>query len=140
MDLGRFHVVLVHFPIALALAAVLGDVLWIIWRKDFFRSAALYCLILAALAAIPTVVTGDLHLDAQQYSADFQSVAVKHKDLGIASMCVLLAAALVRTLRKNRPKGWWLGVYVVLIAAAGALVCLTGHFGGQLSHGLGFLF
>jgi uncharacterized membrane protein len=140
MDLGRFHVILVHFPVALALAAVLGDVLWIIWRKDFYRSAAFYCLILAAVGSIPTVVTGDLHLDTKQYGPDYQFVAERHEALGIASMCVLLAAGLVRAIRKNRPKGWWLGAYVALIAAVAVLVSLTGHYGGQLSHGLRFLF
>jgi uncharacterized membrane protein len=140
MALGKFHVVLVHFPIALALAAVLGDVLWIIWRKDFFRSAAFYCLLLAALAAIPTVITGDIHLDAQQYTGEFQSIAQKHQAFGIASMCVLLAASLVRAIRRNRPKGWWLGVYVVLIAAIAVLISITGYYGGDLSHGAHYLF
>jgi uncharacterized membrane protein len=134
MALGKFHVVLVHFPIALALAAVLGDVLWIIWRKDFFRSAALYCLLLAALAAIPTVITGDMHLDEQSYIGHMQSIAEKHQDFGIASMCVLIAAGLVRTLRRNNPRGWWLGAYVLLIVAVAVLISLTGYYGGHLSH------
>ena len=142
MALGKFHVMLVHFPIALALAAVLGDVLWVIWRKDFFRSAALYCLLLAAVAAIPTVITGDMHLDEKQYSrdSDYYPIAEKHQDFGIASMCVLIAAGLVRAVRRNRPTGWWLGAYVVLVAAVAALISITGYYGGDLSHGVGFLF
>jgi uncharacterized membrane protein len=131
MALGKFHVVLVHFPIALAVAAVLGDVLWIIWRKDFFRSAAFYCLLLAALTAIPTVITGDQHLDEQHYSGSLQSIAQKHESFGIASMCVLIAAAGVRAIRRNRPKAWWLGVYVLLIAAIAALISITGYYGGD---------
>jgi uncharacterized membrane protein len=142
MALGKFHVILVHFPIALAMAAVLGDVLWIIWRKDFFRGAAFYCLLLAALAAIPTVVTGDMHLDEKQYAPDseYSPIAEKHEDFGIASMCVLIAAALVRAVRRNQPKGWWLGAYVVLIAAIAALISITGYYGGDLSHGPRYLF
>lgn len=140
MGLGKFHVILVHFPIALALAAVLGDVLWIIWRKDFFRGAALYCLLLAALAAIPTVVTGDIHLDDKEYTGEYQSLAEKHEEFGIASMCVLIAAALVRSLRRNRPTGWWLGAYVLLVAAIAALISITGYYGGDLSHRPGYLF
>jgi uncharacterized membrane protein len=142
MALGKFHVILVHFPIALALAAVLGDVLWIIWRKDFFRSAAFYCLLLAAVAAIPTVITGDMHLDDKQYAPDseYYPIAEKHEDFAIASMCVLIAAAGLRAVRRNRPTGWWLAAYVVLVAAVAALISITGYYGGDLSHGVGFLF
>ena len=140
MALGKFHVILVHFPIALALAAVLGDVLWIIWRKDFFRGAAFYCLLLAAVAAIPTVITGDMHLDDKGYTGEYLSLAEKHQDFGIASMCVLLAAGLVRAVRRNRPTGWWLGAYVVLIVAIAALISITGYYGGDLSHGEHYLF
>lgn len=140
MALHKFHVLLVHFPIALAMAAVLGDILWATLRKDFFRGAAFYCLLLAALAAIPTVITGDMHLDAKGYTGDFAAIAETHEDFGIASMCVLIGAALVRAIRKNHPKGWWLGAYVVLIAAVAVLIALTGYYGGELSHGVGYLF
>ena len=140
MALHKFHVLLVHFPIALAMAAVLGDILWAGIRKDFFRGAGFYCLLLAAVAAIPTVVTGDMHLDAKGYTGDFATLAETHGNFGIASMCVLIAAAGLRAIRKNQPKGWWLGAYVVLIAAVAVLIALTGYYGGDLSHGVGYLF
>ena len=139
MAFGKLHVLLVHFPIALGLAAVLGDLLWAVWRKDFFRQAAFYCLLLAALAAIPTVIAGEMHLDAQQYAASVQDLAETHEGLGIATLCVLAAAAVLRCLRRNRLAGWWLAGYAVLAAAIVVLVSLTGHWGGMVSFGPHYL-
>jgi uncharacterized membrane protein len=141
MEIGRLHVVIVHFPVALAVAAVVADVLWLIFRKDFFRMAGFYCLIFASASAIPAVITGDAHLDEENYaSAPTQAaIAETHEDLGIAAMCVALAAAAVRVVRRNRPRKWWLAGYGVLAAALLVLITLTGHYGGMLSHGEDFL-
>ncbi len=139
MDFGKLHVMLVHCPIALGLAAVLADAIWLISKKDFFRQAGLWCLLLAALAAIPTVIAGDSHLDTKIYLGEAKKVANLHETLGYITMGVLLAAALLRCIRKNRPAGAWLGVYAVFMAAATGLISLTGYYGGELTHGIRFL-
>lgn len=139
MNLGKLHVLLVHFPVALTLAAALGDVGWAVCRRDFYRQAAFYCLILAAVAAVPTVITGELHLEGRQYQGQMQSIAETHEDLGIASLCVLAPAAVLRAVRGNRPRGWWLRAYVVLMAAVVALIVLTGHYGGMVTFGPNYL-
>jgi uncharacterized membrane protein len=139
MDIGKLHVLLVHFPIALTLAAALGDILWALRRKDFYRQAGFYCLLLAALAAIPTVITGDQHLDRQQYAGIMQQIADTHNDLGITTLGVLLAAAAVRAARRNLLRRWWLVTYAVLMAAAAILVTVTAHFGGRLTFGPDYL-
>jgi len=139
MDFGKLHVMLVHFPIALGLAAVLADAIWLISKKDFFRQAGLWCLLLAALSAIPTVIAGDSHLDAQIYIGEVKRIAGIHETLGYLTMGVLLAAALLRCIRKNRPAGAWLGIYAVLMAGAAGLISLTGYYGGELTHGINYL-
>ena len=58
MHLGKLHVLVLHFPIAMAIAAVAADILWLITRRLIFRSAGAYCLVLTLIAAIPTIVTG----------------------------------------------------------------------------------
>ena len=52
------HVVLIHFPIALFLVAVAFDILAVWANKDAWRQFAYLNLTLAALAVIPTVLTG----------------------------------------------------------------------------------
>lgn len=139
MDFGKLHVLLVHFPIALALAAALADILWTVRRRDFLRHAAFYCIILAALGAIPTVIAGDALLESMNLTGELHEIAETHEALGITTMCVLCAAAVLRAIRRNQLKGWWLAGYGVLIFAAVVLVSLTGHFGGQIAFGVNYL-
>lgn len=141
MEIGKLHVILVHFPIALALSAVLADILWAATKKDFFRSAGMYCLILAAIAIIPTAYTGGALLDMEQSTLKppYVEIAHIHRALAITSLCLVIAAAVVRSLQKNRPKGWWLAVYIVLIVLMAGFISATGHFGGMLTHGEDYL-
>ena len=139
MEFGKLHVLLVHFPIALGLSAALADAIWLILKKDFFRQAGLYCLILAALAAIPAVIAGDMHLESEIYLGQMHQIAETHETLGYCTLGVLIAATLLRSIRKNRLAGAWLGVYGVIVLAAVALISLTGYYGGELTHGTRFL-
>ncbi len=135
MEFGKLHVLLVHFPIALGLSAVLADVIWLILKKDFFRQAGLYCLILAAISAGPAAATGNAHLDNKLYLGQMQDAAETHETLAYCTLGVLVAALLLRAIRKNRLAGAWLGVYGVAIFAAVVLISLTGFYGGILTHG-----
>jgi uncharacterized membrane protein len=42
MDFGKMHLLVLHFPIALIVAAAVADVLRLITRRPFFRNASLY--------------------------------------------------------------------------------------------------
>jgi mono/diheme cytochrome c family protein len=56
--LGKFHPLLLHFPIALVLAAGAGEA-WSVWQRRWTPSESVrFCLWLGALAAIPTVGSG----------------------------------------------------------------------------------
>ena len=54
------HVVLVHFPIALFITAVVFDVLHRFTKSPGFADAAYYNLFVAAVSTVPVVVTGIL--------------------------------------------------------------------------------
>src|SRR5437667_121134 len=56
--LGKFHVLLLHFPIALVLAGGAGEA-WSVWRRNPHPAESVqFCLRLAALAALPTATLG----------------------------------------------------------------------------------
>jgi len=63
MNFGTLHFQILHFPIALILAAALAELLALITRRDFFADAGKYCILGAALMAIPTVLAGDALAD-----------------------------------------------------------------------------
>jgi uncharacterized membrane protein len=133
MAWGKLHLLVLHFPIALILATLLADGLFLATKRGFFKTAGLYCLILAALAAIPTVIFGDILLDAEEFTGAAAALAETHESLGIATLVVTLLAAGVRLARRGEPRGVWAYGYAALIVAAGVLVSLAGHWGGMLA-------
>ena len=141
MEIGKLHVLLVHFPIALALSAVLADFLFVVTRKDYFRICGLYCLVLAAIAIIPTAFTGDQLLDMEQskLTPEYLSIAHTHRNLAVISVVLVITAAIIRIAGKNHLKKWLLAAYTVLIILIFGFISATGHFGGMLTHGKDYL-
>jgi uncharacterized membrane protein len=139
MSIGKLHVVIVHFPIALAFCAVLADLLWIVTRKDRFRDAGIYCLVLAAISGLPVVVTGLAVARGPELVGDYVSIVTIHKYLGIASFIIAGLAAGIRLGCRQQLKRWWLIGYCILMLALVVAIALTGHYGGMLVHGKNFL-
>ena len=139
MDIGKFHVMLVHFPIALVLCAALADLLWVITRKESFKNAGLYCLVLATISAIPTVVTGLIEASGKEFAGQYVAIAKTHAYLAIACLVLAIAAASIRLASRGQMKKWWLGAYCILIIALAVGIAITGHYGGMLVHGKDFL-
>ncbi len=135
MNIGKLHVVIVHFPIALAVCAVLADLLWLATRKDSFKNAGMYCLALAGIWALPVVITGLI----KAWGWQFGGIVTVHKYLGIASFVIAVLAAGIRLGCRQRMKKWWLAGYCVLMLALAVCIALTGHYGGMLVHGQNFL-
>lgn len=139
MEIGRLHVVMIHLPIGLAMAAVLAEGLWGLTKRAFFAKAGLYCLILAAATAIPAVVTGHEHLENEAYTGTLAEIAETHEALGFLTLTVLIAAVAVRLLGGRLPRWVFFVVYVPLLVGVAALVTATGHYGGMLTHGVNYL-
>jgi len=131
--LGKFHLLCLHFPIALALAAGIAE-LWA-WRLRAPSPVVRFCLWLAAAAAVPTVVFGWLHAAAGEGAASLALLAT-HRWLGTAAGSWLLVVAVCNEIDARRGKRtWWVrGMLVVgvLLTAAAA------HFGGLLDRGVHF--
>jgi hypothetical protein len=133
--LGKFHLLLLHFPIALMLAAGLGEVV-AVWKGARVPSPAVqFCLALAALAAVPTVVLGWLHAAAGNGVASPQLLAA-HRWLGTAAGVWLVGIALAArrdALRGERGRGTRFALVIGV-----ALVAAVAHVGGLIAHGSDF--
>jgi uncharacterized membrane protein len=129
--LGRFHVLALHLPIGIIVAAVALD--WTARRATYRQLAVLspFLWALAAASAVLTVVLGYMHFAEGAFSGPS---AAAHRFFGtsVAVVCVAI---------------WWLSrrpelyrkVNVVTGVLALAAVTVTGHFGGNLTHGSSFL-
>src|SRR5262249_15939263 len=89
--IGKFHILVLHFPIALPLAAALGELL--AWRSLFPSRAGRFCTWLAAIAAVPTVLLGWLFAWEGQGKGNLD-LLFAHAWLGTAAGTWLLLTAL----------------------------------------------
>jgi uncharacterized membrane protein len=135
------HPAVVHFPIALALVALLLEALARHPRGRALEPAAALLVVLAAVGAIVTVVTGDLAHDAAVVPPAARELLHRHEELGEIAMwaLVVLAVARLALARCGRHRGAAAWLYLVLLAGAAGAVVTNGHLGGQavFRHGVG---
>ena len=127
------HIVLIHFPIALFLAAVLFDYL-AQWRKNkTLESAAYFNLLLAAISTVPVVLTG---LAAWQWALEGQKlkgVLLMHLVLGCVSAVLIWLAFLQHRRLRRSSRELSSRFRLVFEGLAVLVVGLTAHLGGFLS-------
>jgi uncharacterized membrane protein len=130
--IGKFHLLLLHFPIALAVVAG-GCEAWSAWKGNPAASRmARYCLWLAAVAVLPTVAFGWLHALGGP-GAGSPNLLLLHRWLGTAAGAWVIATAILveRAARRDGP-AWW---GRAMIFACVLLVSVVAHVGGMLAHG-----
>ena len=127
------HVVLIHFPIALFIAAVAFDYL-AQWRKDQTLAAVAYFnLLLAAVFTVPVVATG---LAAWQWALEGQKlkgILLMHLVLGCISSVLIWLVFWIHSRARRHPEESLPKYRLPIEAIAVLLVGLTGHLGGFLS-------
>ena len=132
--LGRLHPILVHFPIVLV--PLLTVLHLLIQQKGL--SSLMPWLQMGWLATLATLVfavgAGYLLYASGEYGGD---LVERHLQGGVVVTVVLIGAYLL-TLRQPDASTVSKSVLIALVIANGALV-YTGHQGGALTHGEGFL-
>jgi uncharacterized membrane protein len=122
---GHLHNKIVHFPLALGLAAAV--LLIVAPRWPAYEPAARVLLVAAALAAVAAYLTGGAQEEPFEDSP-FHSVVELHEKFGIATAITLWAGVALSFWARARR---FLPVYGVLLAL---LLASTGFLGGVLSH------
>jgi hypothetical protein len=131
--LGRFHVLVLHLPIGIIVALFVLE--WVS-RKDKYRYlqvAAPFMWGALALSALVTVLLGYMHFSEGGFTGPS---GYQHRWFGTAFAVLATAVALLRTSKfadDYRP------VFFPASAVLLLLVSITGHFGGNLTHGSTFL-
>ncbi len=135
--LGRFHVLFLHLPLGVLLLAVGMEVLarrarFRVDERSVLEPAMSLVWGFGALTAVATVVLGFMHASEPGFSG---AGLDRHRWAGTA---LAFTAVLVWAWRADAPasfaKTWPAGM-----AAIVALLVVTGHFGGVLTHGPDYL-
>lgn len=132
---GRVHPALVHVPIAALPIALVAFLVWLGSGKRSFSNADAIPLLIGALAAVPTYLTGLQAEAGQRFSADMHKIAEQHESAGLVVMVLALTLAALRIWRWNRLTGSWMWAYGVGLVMASAVVGITGYLGGNLVFG-----
>ena len=129
---GRFHVLMLHIPIGLLLLAVVLEVLIRRPRFAHLASSVSFVWLAGALAAAATVALGFMHAT----EPGFESPAVNaHKFAGVFLLLVAFLVWGMRTLETPLYQSAWPAFCAVVVG----LLALTGHYGGNLTHGETYL-
>lgn len=134
--LGQLHPLLVHFPLALLLAAVFAEFLLMIRKKPAYSAVTLFCLILGTLGAEVSAITGLSRTQFVHFRGDLSHLLAIHRGLGIfiAVFSALITLCYVFNLTKqNRVVIWVVRVFLLILTV---IVLLTGHVGGSLVYEL----
>ena len=126
------HVVLIHFPIALLIAAVAFDFMGQWTKRHRFIDAAYYNLVLAAISTVPVLATGLLAWQFQLEGQKVKGMLLLHLIAGCASSVIIWLVWWVH--RHARQQQFPLPGYRIAIEVlAVGVVAFTAHLGGFLS-------
>ena len=126
------HVVLIHFPIALLIAAVTFDFIAQWTKRNGLLDTAYYNLLVAAISTVPVLATGVLAWQFQLEGQKLKGNLLLHLVLGsVSSLMIWLVWWVHYRARRQRAP---LPTYRLAIEfVAVGVVALTAHLGGFLS-------
>ncbi len=130
------HVVLIHFPIALFISAVVFD--WIAHRtkKNEFADTAYYSLLAAAISALPVLVTGIFAWRFQLEGQKLKGILLWHVILACLTSVTICWAWWLHFRARYRTHA--LPKYRLAVELVGVgFVVITAHLGGVLSGVIG---
>lgn len=121
---GSWHLVLLHFPIALITMAVVAEGLRFCLKREF---PARFLLLSAAILSPITALLGWVYSHSFTYEGLMDTYLHWHMWLGITTAVLSIWIVCIR---ERSP------LYYLLLSALFMLVCLVGYFGGAMTFGM----
>jgi uncharacterized membrane protein len=134
-SIGKFHLLLLHFPIALVLAAAAGELVVIMTPRQAWRTVGIANIRAGAAIGVVTAITGWLF--ASSPLVDASASLEWHRWVGMAGAAGAIGAALLSSRLDVRSRRS-VFVYRFTLFVTALLVAITGHLGGTLVWGAGF--
>lgn len=133
ISLGRLHPLLVHLPIGILVLAFLMELYFRKKDSETENNIIIFTLAIAALSSVLSVASGWLLGENGGYD---ETLLFRHRwmAVGLAIGSVLLYFI------KKYPKNWSKNMYLPLFIFVMALLGLTGHYGGSMTHGEDYLY
>lgn len=135
---GNFHLILLHFPIALITMAAVSELLFFWYGNSLFNQASRFMVLAAAVTVIPTVLTGLAYGYNVPYEGVMASYFWWHRFFGLFTAFLAITTAVFRELPSQRfpyiRVAYYLCLFLLFIS-----VNMTAFLGGSLTFGIGHL-
>ena len=136
---GRMHPVLIHFPIALIVFALVAEVVSLFWKKPELRWTALLVLVCAAVTAIPAALAGWALSRDMLFAGRMAEIMTMHTWVGTSVVVAVWPLVFLRKWLDKHPSRRGRIIYLAGLGLLVAAIGLTVHLGGSLVYGLAFL-
>ena len=127
------HVVLIHFPIALFLVGVVFDVLAAWKQEPSLASVAFFNVILAAVAVIPTALTGVTAWQWELEGRRLHGILLLHLIFAAVASCLVLVCGYMHWMARRRDTTRRRSLRIALELLASAAIMAAAHLGGFVS-------
>ncbi len=133
--IGKFHPVVIHFPIALLMSALLAQILAAVWQYPRSLEAARVFILIGAPTAVLSAALGWATAVNARYVGELTDILFRHRWLGTGTAVVALLTLIASERYWRTPTPARRKVFMAALVGAALLAGLTGHFGATLIHG-----
>ncbi|AZQ63111.1 hypothetical protein EI427_12940 [Flammeovirga pectinis] len=130
---GRFHPLIVHLPIGFLVIAICFEIADRFRLVKGLKPAVSFALLIGTLSAITATIIGFMLATSGDYNAEMLAI---HKWAGIATTVISGAAYLISVDYLKIPN---YKVYRIVLFAIIIGLSITGHMGGNMTHGSDYL-
>lgn len=134
--LGRFHPLVVHLPIGFLFFAFMLELLGRKKKYKALTSAVPLALLSGFVSAVLACVLGYMLSLSGDYD---EGMLDSHFWFGVATTILVFVAWLIRVEKIKLPKKQSLKAHISTITLIVILLSVTGHYGGNLTHGSDYL-
>tara|TARA_R110001606_G_scaffold36032_7_gene103957 strand:- start:1556 stop:3613 length:2058 start_codon:yes stop_codon:yes gene_type:complete len=133
IQIGHLHPLFVHLPIGIILLTFLLEVYSRFIAKKSFDEVIEFTLLVAGVTALLSLGTGWLLGEESGYDED---ALFLHRWMAVAFTITTLLLYLVKRSKRNGVNKTYIPLFLVVLG----LISLTGHLGGNMTHGEDYLF
>jgi len=137
--IGRFHVIAIHFPIALLTVGALFEFFSMVGGGDKARGVVRACIAIGALSAVGAASLGLMNAIGADYNGVLSDVFWWHRLLGLTTAGLAIATWAAVEWRRMKPSSKTMLAARGAIFLTAAFVGITGHLGGSLVFGWEYL-
>jgi uncharacterized membrane protein len=135
----NIHPMLVHFPIALIVTAVVCDLLGLVSKKRIFADSGTIATAGALIGAATAVLSGLIAEETVWHTPAAGEILETHETMGFVFLGLIVFLALLRLAFRNKLSGRLAWLTLVIGVFGSIIVIFTAYLGGEMVyyHGAG---